>query len=105
MDYDIKDLNLSKKGKLRMEWAGRFMPVLGLIKQKFDEEKPLRGVKISACLHVTSETANLMETLKKGGAKVALTASNPLSTQDDVAAALVIFHEIPVYIPIHLTLY
>jgi len=97
MDYDIKDLNLSKKGKLRMEWAGRFMPVLGLIKQKFDEEKPLRGVKISACLHVTSETANLMETLKKGGAKVALTASNPLSTQDDVAAALVIFHEIPVF--------
>ncbi len=97
MDYDIKDLNLSKKGKLRMEWAGRFMPVLGLIKQKWDEEKPLRGVKISACLHVTSETANLMETLKKGGAKVALTASNPLSTQDDVAAALVIFHEIPVF--------
>jgi len=97
MDYDIKDLNLSKKGKLRMEWAGRFMPVLGLIKQKFNEEKPLQGVKISACLHVTSETANLMETLKKGGAKVVLTASNPLSTQDDVAAALVKFHEIPVF--------
>jgi len=97
MDYDVKDLNLSKKGKLRMEWAGRFMPVLGLIKQKLVEEKPLRGVKISACLHVTSETANLMETLKKGGAKVALTASNPLSTQDDVAAALVKFHEIPVF--------
>lgn len=97
MDYDVKDLNLSKKGKLRMEWAGRFMPVLGLIKQKLVEEKPLRGVKISACLHVTSETANLMETLKKGGAKVVLTASNPLSTQDDVAAALVKFHEIPVF--------
>ncbi len=97
MDYDVKDLDLSKKGKLRMEWAGRFMPVLGLIKQKLVEEKPLRGVKISACLHVTSETANLMETLKKGGAKVALTASNPLSTQDDVAAALVKFHEIPVF--------
>ncbi|MEA3420638.1 MAG: adenosylhomocysteinase [Acidobacteriota bacterium] len=97
MDYDVKNLNLSKQGELRMEWAGRFMPVLGLIKQKFDERKPLRGVKISACLHVTSETANLMETLKKGGAKVTLTASNPLSTQDDVAAALVKFHEIPVF--------
>jgi len=97
MDYDIKDLNLSKKGKLRMEWAGRFMPVLGLIKKRFNKDKPLQGVKISACLHVTSETANLMETLKKGGAKVTLTASNPLSTQDDVAAALVKFHEIPVF--------
>jgi len=88
MDYDVKDLKLADKGKLKMEWAARFMPVLGLIEEKFSKEKPLKGVRISACLHVTSETGNLMKTLKKGGAEIALTASNPLSTQDEVAAAL-----------------
>jgi len=97
MNYDVKDLNLAEKGKLRMEWAARFMPVLADIKEKFKREKPLDGVRISACLHVTSETANLMETLKEGGARVALTASNPLSTQDDIAAALVKYYKISVF--------
>lgn len=97
MEYDIKDLNLADKGKLRIEWAGKFMPVLENIKKEFKEKKSLKGINISACLHVTSETANLMETLKLGGAEVALTASNPLSTQDDVAAALVKYYEIPVF--------
>ena len=97
MDFDVKDLKLAEKGKLRMEWAGRFMPVLGDIKKSFAKEKPLKGVRISACLHVTSETGNLMETLKLGGAKTTLTASNPLSTQDDVAAALVKIYKIPVF--------
>ncbi|MEE8604370.1 MAG: adenosylhomocysteinase, partial [Candidatus Aminicenantaceae bacterium] len=97
MDYDVKDLDLAKKGKLRMEWAGRFMPVLGHIKQKFKREKPLKGIRMAACLHVTSETGNLMEVLKLGGADVRLTASNPLSTQDDVAAALVKHYGIPVF--------
>ncbi len=97
MDHDIKDLELAKKGRLRTEWAGRFMPVLSYIKEKFSKEKPLKGVRLSACLHVTSETANLMETLKAGGAEVRLTASNPLSTQDDVAAALVKFYGISVF--------
>jgi adenosylhomocysteinase len=97
MDYDIRDLKLADKGKLRMEWARKSMPVLGQIKKKFISEKPLKGVRIAACLHVTSETANLMEVLKNGGAEVSLTASNPLSTQDDVAAALVEFIEVPVF--------
>jgi adenosylhomocysteinase len=97
MDHDVKDLQLAKKGKLRMEWAARFMPVLSSIKEKFAKEKPLKGVKISACLHVTSETGNLMEALKLGGAEVRLTASNPLSTQDDVAAALAKNYGIPVF--------
>jgi len=97
MNYDVKDLNLAEKGKLRMEWAARFMPVLADIKEKFNKEKPLKGVRISACLHVTSETGNLMEALKLGGAQVALTASNPLSTQDDIAAALVKLYEISVF--------
>jgi adenosylhomocysteinase len=97
MDYDIKDLALAKKGKLRIEWAGRFMPVLAHIKKKFAKDKPLKGIKLAACLHVTSETANLMETLKLGGATVALTASNPLSTQDDVSASLVKHYKIPVF--------
>jgi adenosylhomocysteinase len=97
MNYDVKDLALAKKGKLRIEWAERFMPVLGHIKKKFAKDKPLKGVKLAACLHVTSETANLMETLKLGGATVALTASNPLSTQDDVSAALVKHYKIPVF--------
>jgi len=97
MECDVKDLNLAQKGKLRIEWAARFMPVLSSIKEKFNKEKPLKNLRVSACLHVTSETANLMETLKLGGAHVALTASNPLSTQDDVAAALVKFYKIPVF--------
>jgi len=97
MDYDVKDLKLAEKGKLKMEWAARFMPVLSLIKEKFSKEKPLKGVRISACLHVTSETGNLMKALKKGGAEIALTASNPLSTQDEVAAALVKHDNVPVF--------
>ena len=97
MEYDVKDLKLAEKGRLRMEWAERFMPVLANIKAKFAKEKPLKEVKISACLHVTSETGILMETLKLGGAKVFLTASNPLSTQDDAAAALVKYNKIAVF--------
>ena len=97
MDHDIKDLTLAPKGRLRMEWAARAMPVLGRIKKIFAKEKPLAGVRISACLHVTSETANLMEALKLGGADVRLCASNPLSTQDDIPAALVKYHKIPVF--------
>ncbi len=97
MDYDVKDLKLAEKGKLKMEWATRFMPVLSLIKEKFSKEKPLKGVRISACLHVTSETGNLMKALKRGGAEIALTASNPLSTQDEVAAALVKHDNVPVF--------
>jgi adenosylhomocysteinase len=97
MDHDIRDLGLAATGRLRMEWAARFMPVLESIKKTFAEEKPLRGIRISACLHVTSETANLMEALKLGGAAVRLCASNPLSTQDDIPAALVKYHKIPVF--------
>ncbi len=97
MDYDIKDLKLAPKGKLKMEWAGRFMPVLNSIKKKFAQEKPLKGIKISACLHVTSETGILMETLRLGGAELRLSASNPLSTQDEVAAALVKSYGVPVF--------
>ena len=89
MNHDIKDIKLAKKGALRIEWAGNNMPVLGLITKRFSKEKPLKGLKIAACLHVTTETAVLMETLKLGGASLALCASNPLSTQDDVAASLV----------------
>ena len=89
MNYDIKDINLAKKGALRIEWAGNNMPVLGLIAKRFNKERPLKGLKIAVCLHVTTETAVLMETLKLGGASLALCASNPLSTQDDVAASLV----------------
>ncbi|MCL6471218.1 MAG: adenosylhomocysteinase [Firmicutes bacterium] len=97
MDYDVKDLNLAEHGKRRIEWADKDMPVLGLIRARFEKEKPLEGVRMSACLHVTSETANLMRTLKAGGADVVLCASNPLSTQDDVAASLVKDYEIPVF--------
>lgn len=97
MDYDVKDLKLAEKGKLKMEWAARFMPVLNSIEEKFSKEKPLKGIRISACLHVTSETGNLMKALKRGGAEIALTASNPLSTQDEVAAALVKHDNIPVF--------
>jgi len=97
MDYDIKDNKLSDKGKLRIEWAEQNMPVLRTIKRRFEKEKPLEGVRVSACLHVTTETASLMETLKAGGADVVLCASNPLSTQDDVAASLVKNSQIPVF--------
>jgi len=97
MKYDVKDLALSAKGKNRIEWAERDMPVLRRVKANFTANKPLKGVKISACLHVTTETANLMITLKAGGADVTLCASNPLSTQDDVAASLVKHNKIPVY--------
>jgi adenosylhomocysteinase len=89
MRYDIKDIKLAKQGKLRIEWAERNMPVLRLIRDRFKKKKPLKGVRISACLHVTTETANLVHTLVAGGAKVILCASNPLSTQDDVGASLV----------------
>ncbi len=89
MDYHIKDKSLADQGRLRIEWANREMPVLKLIKQRFTKEKPLKGVRISACLHITTETANLALTLKEGGADLVLCASNPLSTQDDAAAALV----------------
>jgi len=87
--HDVKDVGLAKKGKLRIEWAAQEMPVLKSITERFTKEKPLKGIKVVACLHVTTETASLMETLKAGGAEVALCASNPLSTQDDVAASLV----------------
>ena len=85
---DIKDPGLAPEGRLRIEWAGGEMPVLAQIKERFEKEQPLKDIRIAACLHVTTETANLMETLAAGGAEVLLAASNPLSTQDDVAAAL-----------------
>jgi adenosylhomocysteinase len=97
MDYDIKDIELAEKGRLRIEWAEQNMPVLRLIRKRFKKERPLAGVRVSACLHVTTETAMLMETLKAGGADIALCASNPLSTQDDVAASLVKHAGIPVF--------
>ncbi|NIA19920.1 MAG: adenosylhomocysteinase [Xanthomonadaceae bacterium] len=96
-NYHVKDLNLAPEGRLRIEWAAQNMPVLELINERFKKEKPLAGVRLSACLHVTTETANLAITLKNGGADLVLCASNPLSTQDDVAAALVADHQIPVY--------
>jgi adenosylhomocysteinase len=96
-NYDIKDMKLAEGGRRRIEWAEREMPVLRLIRERFAKERPLEGVRVSACLHVTTETANLMRTLQVGGADVVLTASNPLSTQDDVAASLVTHFEIPVY--------
>ncbi len=89
MNYDIADPSLAEAGELRIEWAARRMPVLAAIRERFEKERPLDGVRIAACMHVTTETANLMRTLRAGGAAVALAASNPLSTQDDVAAALV----------------
>jgi adenosylhomocysteinase len=96
-NYDVRDLDLAEGGRLRIEWAEREMPVLRSIRERFMKEKPLQGIRASACLHVTSETANLMHTLQAGGADVVLTASNPLSTQDDVAAALVSVYEIPTF--------
>uniref|UniRef100_A0A7C3UXQ4 Adenosylhomocysteinase n=1 Tax=Desulfobacca acetoxidans TaxID=60893 RepID=A0A7C3UXQ4_9BACT len=97
MNYDVKDIYLADKGALRVEWAMREMPVLASISQRFAKEKPLAGVRLAACLHVTTETAALMKTLKAGGAALALCASNPLSTQDDVAAYLAKYEEIPVF--------
>ena len=96
-NYDIKDIKLSEGGRRRIDWAEREMPVLRLIRERFAKERPLEGMRIAACLHVTTETANLMHALHDGGAEVVLTASNPLSTQDDVAAALVTHYEIPVF--------
>lgn len=96
-NYDVKDMKLAEGGRLKIAWAEREMPVLRLIKERFSKEQPLKGMRISACLHVTTETANLMKTLQAGGADVVLTASNPLSTQDEVAASLVSHDEIAVY--------
>ena len=95
--HDVKDLNLAPQGKRRIEWADADMPVLRMIRERFEKEKPLAGKKMSACLHVTAETANLARTLKAGGADLVLVASNPLSTQDDVAASLVKDYDISVY--------
>lgn len=97
LKHEIKDIKLAEKGRLRIEWAEMDMPVLRMIRERFKKEKPLKGARVAACLHVTTETANLMITLKEGGAELALCASNPLSTQDDVAAALVKFYKIPVF--------
>jgi adenosylhomocysteinase len=96
-NYDIKDIKLAEGGRRRIDWAEREMPVLRLIRERFAKERPLKGLRIAACLHVTTETANLMHALHDGGAEVVLTASNPLSTQDDVASALVTHYEIPVF--------
>jgi adenosylhomocysteinase len=96
-EHDVKDLGQADKGRLRIEWADRQMPVLQRIRERFEKEKPLEGITIAACLHVTTETANLMRTLQTGGADVALCASNPLSTQDETAAGLVQHYAIPTY--------
>jgi adenosylhomocysteinase len=97
MDYDVKDLRLANQGRMKIEWAEESMPVLRLVRKRFAKERPLRGVRIAACLHVTTETANLMQTLQAGGADTRLCASNPLSTQDDTAASLVAHDHIPVF--------
>ena len=97
MNHDIKDIKLAEEGRFRMQWAAREMPVLDLLEKRMAGSRPLDGLRVSACLHVTAETGNLMRVLQAGGADVVLTASNPLSTQDDVAAALVAYNEMPVY--------
>jgi adenosylhomocysteinase len=97
LEFDVKDIGLAKQGKQRIEWAEREMPVLRLIRERFNEEKPLKGVRLVACAHITTETANLARALQAGGAEAVLIASNPLSTQDDVAASLVADWGIPVY--------
>ena len=97
MNYDIADTSLADKGKMRIEWAGQEMKVLAKIREEFAQTKPFEGLRVGCCMHVTTETANLMKTLKAGGASVALCASNPLSTQDDTAASLVVHEEIPVF--------
>jgi len=96
-NYHIRDLNLAEGGRRRMDWASREMPVLEILEERFRRERPFEGVRMSCCMHVTTETANLMRAMQAGGADIVLTASNPLSTQDDVAAALVSHYEIPVY--------
>jgi adenosylhomocysteinase len=96
-DYDVKDMSLAEQGRNRIEWAAKEMPVLRSIAEQFEKDKPLKGVRMSGCLHITTETANLAHTLVAGGADLVLCASNPLSTQDDVAAALVSFYEVPTY--------
>src|SRR3954469_14475842 len=96
-NFDVKDLNLADQGRKRIDWAENEMPVLRLLRERFAKERPLNGLRIAACLHVTAETANLARTLAAGGADVVLCASNPLSTQDDVAAALVDAFGISVY--------
>jgi len=96
-NFDVKEISLAEGGRRKIDWAEREMPVLRKIQARFQKERPLKGLRVSACLHVTSETANLMKTLQAGGADIVLTASNPLSTQDDVAASLVSHDEIPVY--------
>lgn len=96
-NFDIKEIKLAEGGRLRIEWAEKEMPVLRMIQERFEKERPLEGMRVSACLHVTTETANLMRALQTGGADVVLTASNPLSTQDDVAASLVSHYEIPTF--------
>jgi len=95
--YDVKDISLAAQGRLRIQWAAQEMPVLGLVSERFEKEKPLKGVRLSGCLHITTETANLAKTLTAGGASLVLCASNPLSTQDDVASSLVVNDEIPVF--------
>jgi adenosylhomocysteinase len=97
LEYDVKDRSLAEQGRRRIDWAAQEMPVLQLIRERFERERPLEGVRMGACLHVTTETANLMRTLKAGGADVYLCASNPLSTQDDVAAALVELYDVPTF--------
>ncbi len=96
-EFDVKDISLAPEGKRRIEWAEREMPVLRLIRERFETEKPLQGVRVVACAHVTTETANLVRAIQAGGADSILIASNPLSTQDDVAAALVQEWGVPVY--------
>src|SRR6266550_3599039 len=96
-NYDVKDLNLAEQGRKRIDWAENEMPVLRLIRERFAKDRPLAGLRLSACLHVTAETANLARTLAAGGADVVLCASNPLSTQDDAAASLVADYGISVY--------
>ncbi len=97
LTYDVADLSLADKGRFRMQWAAKEMPVLDLLEERFQRERPFEGIRVAAAMHVTTETANLMRVLLAGGAEVALCASNPLSTQDDVAAALVVHYEMPVY--------
>ena len=95
--YDIKDIGLAQNGRKRIMWAGQDMPVLRRVRERFEKEKPFQGMRFSACLHVTAETANLIQMLKAGGADVLLCASNPLSTQDDVRLRLVQHEQIPIY--------
>lgn len=97
LNYDVADIKLADQGRFRMEWAAKEMPVLDLIEKRYEKEQPFKGIRVAAAMHVTTETANLMRVLLSGGANVALCASNPLSTQDDVAASLVAHYEMPVF--------